>query len=367
MGSFSVLYSTLLVLSRRHPIPQASATSFDGETMNADEGTLPSRITRLQDPSEHVRIGALVELLSADPEALPDSGAVARCLEDPCEPARLLAVEVLIRYGGGGSPALGRALSASQPLIIRVAAANALARLGADASPAMGLLCLSLQDKDEQLGWHSGFALSKIGATAVPSLRALLQSRDPQVVARAVDALERIGPDAKEAEEDIQQLAAGEVSPQLQLACATALVNITGDPASGRPVVTAALASPEVELRKSCIERLGHLRFAAAEYEQELLKGAQDISAGVRAVSALALARVLEDPAKAVPALTPLLDDPDPEVRANAAMALAHYGSGAAPTLHKLETLQQDQEQQVAAVAVAAIGKIRGGTAELSN
>jgi HEAT repeat protein len=321
-------------------------------------------IERLQNPTDYVRIGALAELVTSETEALPDSGAVARCLEDPCEPARLLAVEVLIRYGAGGSPALGRALSASQPLIIRVAAANALARLGADASSAMGLLCLSLQDKDAQLGWHSGFALSKIGVAAVPSLRALLKSNDLQVVARAVDALERIGPDAKEAEEDIQQLATGEVSPQLQLACATALISISGDPASGKPVVTGALASNDKALRKACIERIGYLGSVALDCEQELLQGSTDAEAEVRAASALALARVLDDPAKGVPALPPLLADTDAEVRANAAMALARYGSAAAPALPKLMSLQQDQDPRVAAVAAAAIGKIREGVGE---
>jgi HEAT repeat protein len=360
MGSFSVLYSTLLVLSRRHPIPLASATSFDGETMIADEETLPSMIKRLQDPAEYVRIGALVELLSTDQEALPDLEAVVGSLEDPSQPARRLVVEVLVRYGAGGAPALGHGLDADQPLTIRVAAANCLARLGPDAAPAMDLLCLSLQDKDAELGWHSGFALSKIGPAAVPSLRSLLQSSDPQVVARAVDALERIGPEAKDALEDIQQLGVGEASPQLRLACATTLISLTGDPASGKPVVAEALASADVELRKACIERLGYLGSAAAVFEEELLQGSKDASGEVRAASALALARVFEDPAKAVPALTPLLDDSDPEVRANAAMALARYGPASAPALPKLQALHQDQEERVAAVAAAAIGKIQG-------
>jgi HEAT repeat protein len=335
--------------------------------MNADEGTLPGMIKRLQDPTEHVRIGALVELLSTDQEALPDLEAVAPCLEDPYEPSRRLAVELLIRYGAGAAPTLGRVLGAGQPLTIRIAAANALARLGPDAVPAMDLLCLSLQDKDAELGWHSGFALSRIGPAAVPSLRALLQSSDPQAVARAVDALERIGPEAKDAQEDIQQLAADEVSPKLQLACATALISISGDPASGKSVVAEALASADVELRKTCIQRLGMLCSAAVDFEEELLQGSKDASGELRAASALALARVLEDSSKAVPALTPLLDDSDPEVRANTAMALARYGPASAPALPKLEALQQDQEQRVAAVAAAAIGKIREGTGESSD
>ncbi len=134
---------------------------------------------------------------------------MAVCLDDPSQAVRCLALEVLVRYGGSSAAALSQGLDVNQPLPIRVAAASALARLGPDATPAMDSLCRSVYHEDPMLRWHAGFALAKIGPAAVPVLRPLLQSDDPPVVATAVDALERIGPEAKEAQEDIQQLAVG--------------------------------------------------------------------------------------------------------------------------------------------------------------
>jgi HEAT repeat protein len=327
--------------------------------MNVEEGAPPGLLDRLKSPAEYVRIGALVELLSVASEVLPELEVVAVCLDDSSQAVRGVALEVLVRYGGSSAAALRHGLDADQPLPIRVAAANALARLGPDAVPAIDSLCGSVHHEDPMLRWHAGFALAKIGLAAVPSLRRLLRSDHFQVVATALDALERIGPEAKEAQEDIQQLAVGMASPQLQLACATALVNISGDPAAGKPVVASAIAQGGEELRKTCIQRLGDLGPGARDYEEELLLGAKDPSAEVRAASALALARVVEDPAKAVPALALLLDDSDPEVRANAAIALTRYGPAAAPALPKLQVLQQEKEERVAAVAAAAISKIQ--------
>jgi HEAT repeat protein len=329
------------------------------QPMSTEAKVPPDMLERLKDLAEHVRIGALVELLALATEALPDPQAVSPCLDDSSQSLRRLAVEVLVRYGAGAVSALNRGLDADQPLPIRVAAANALARLGPDAVPAIDSLCGSVHHEDPMLRWHAGFALSKIGSPAIPALRPLLQSTALQVVATALDALERIGPEAKEAQEDIQQLALGTSSPQLQLACATALVSITGDAASGKPVMANALTQGDVDLRKSCIQRLGDLGPGAHDYGEELLQGAEDPSAEVRAVSALALAKVVGDPAIAVLPLTKMLDDSDPEVRANAAIALTRYGPAATPALPRLQALQQEKVERVAAVAAAAISKIQ--------
>jgi len=329
------------------------------ESVERQDSAMPSTTERLQDPKEYVRLSALAELLMADMESLPVVEAIALCLDDPSEDVRGLAVEVLVRFGPGAVRALSHALEVQQPVAVRIAAASALARLGPDAAPAMDSLCRSVHHEDPMLRWHAGFALSKIGPPAIPALQPLMQSTDPRVVATAVDALERIGPEAKEAQEDIQQLAMGTSLPQLQLACATALVSITGDSASGKPVVADALTHGDVDLRKSCIQRLGDLGPGANDYGEELLQGAEDPSAEVRAVSALALAKVVEDPAIAVPPLTKMLDDSDPEVRTNAAIALTRYGPAAAPALPKLQVLQQEKEERVAAVAAAAIPKIQ--------
>jgi HEAT repeat protein len=96
------------------------------------------------------------------------------------------------------------------------------------------------------------------------------------------------------------------------------------------------------------------------DYQEYLVRAGEDHSTEVRAAAALALAKVVEDPAGAVPVLTKLLADPEPEVRANAAMGLARYGPAASSALPLLRELQQQSDDRPAAVARAATEKIEG-------
>jgi HEAT repeat protein len=314
----------------------------------------------LQDAREHVRLAALAELLMADLEAQPPLETVVPCLDDASNDVRRLAVELLLRFGPQAVPALSDALDAMQPLSVRIAAASALARLGPNAEPAIEALCRNLQTDESVLRWHASFALSKIGPSAVPRLRLVLSASDPQVVTAAVDSLAWIGPGAKEAQEDLQQLGLSATSPDLQLACATALVKITEDASRAKPVLVEAFETGDVNARKNCVQRIGGLGSMGKDYQDYLLRAGEDQSPEVRAAAALALAKVLEDPSGAVPALTKLLSDPDLEVRVNAAMGLARYGPAASSALPLLLELQQQSEEHPAAVARAAIEKIEG-------
>jgi HEAT repeat protein len=313
---------------------------------------------RLQDSKEYVRLGAVAELLMADVEMLPSLETVVPCLDDASNEVRQLAVELLLRFGPGAAPALTHALSAMQSLPVRIAAASALARLGPEAEPAIEPLCRALQAEDPKLCWHASFALGKIGPAAVPPLRLLLQSSDSRIVAAALDSLEWIGPGAKEAQGDVEKLAAETPSPTLRLACATALVKLTDDAAIAQPILVQVLEKGEAGLRKGCIQRIAGMGASGGEYGDCLLRACGDPSGEVRAAAALALATVMEDPSAAVPALTELLSDPEPEVRANAAMGLARYGSASASALPRLREMQQGPDERPAAVAGAAIEKI---------
>jgi HEAT repeat protein len=319
-------------------------------------GLSPSE--RLQDANEHVRLAAGAELLLADIETLPPLETLVPCLDDSSDDVRRLAVEALLRFGPEAVPALSHALGAMQPLPVRIAATSALARLGPDAEPAVEPLCRNMQTENPVLRWHASFALGKIGPPAVPPLRHLLQSSDSRTAAAALDSLEWIGPGAKEAQGDVEKLAAETPSPYLQLACATALVKLTDDSAIARPILVQVLEKGEPDLRKGCIQRIAGLGASGPEYGDCLLRACGDPSGEVRGAAALALAAVMEDPSTAVPALTNLLSDPESEVRANAAMGLARYGAAASSALPLLREMQQAPDERPAAVARAAIEKI---------
>ena len=126
---------------------------------------------------------------------------------------------------------------------VRIAAASGLGRVGPSAEPAVHSLCECLGSANELLRWHASFALGKIGAAAVPSLRSMMHSPEPVVALSAVDALEWIGENAKDALDDLKGLSKSASWPLLQLACYSALAKISGDASSAVPMIQVAMSS----------------------------------------------------------------------------------------------------------------------------
>jgi|GEM_PF-1478377 len=317
----------------------------------------PVLATRLKSSQEAERLATLAVMLMGQeaPNCLEE---VAACLAHDNEGERTLAVEVLTRMGVAAVPALITGLEESQPPAVRLAAASGLGRIGPEADPAVDRLCECFTSDDPMLRWHASFALGKMGQAAVPTLRSLLDSSNPLVVAAAVDALEGIGEEAGEAVEDLQRLSAKAPSPLLQLACTSALLKISGDSSAALPVIEAMLQDENQETRKACLERLGMQTGSAREFVPLILGCLEDSAGEVRAAATLALARIEEEPSRILEALTKRLADPDGEVRANAAMGLARYGPAAASALPALRALQQAPEPRLVAIAKGAIERI---------
>ncbi len=318
----------------------------------------PAWAARLKSSQEGERLAVLAELLGLARE-IPDClEHVAAGLVHDNEGERVLAVEVLTRMGAAAVPALITGLEESQPPAVRIAAASGLGQIGPTADSAIDRLCGCFTGDDPMLRWHAVFALGEIGKAAVPKLRPLLESSDPQVVSAAVDALEWIGEEAGEAVEDLQRLAGTASSPLLQLACTSALVKISGDTAAALPVIEVMLQDENQDTRKACLERLGKLTVKAREFVPLILGCLEDSAGAVRAAATLALARIEEEPSRIIEALSERLADPEGEVRANAAMGLARYGPAAASALPALRALQQDTEPRLVAIANGAIERI---------
>ena len=255
-------------------------------------------------------------------------------------------------------PALVAGLAPTQPMAVRIAAASGLGRIGPAADSAIDRLCECLTSDDALLRWHAGFALGKMGKAPVSALRSLLESSDPPVVSAAVDALEWIGEDAGDALEDLKRLSATASSPLLQLACASALVKISGDPSVALPMIQSMLQDEDKDARKACLERIGNLGGSAREFVPMILGCLADPAGEVRAAAALALAKIEEEPSRVLEPLTERLSDPEEEVRANAAMGLARYGPAAASALPALRALQQAADPRLVAIANAAVERI---------
>jgi HEAT repeat protein len=302
-------------------------------------------------------LAGLAGLLNPEVDPAPHMDGVAACLDHPAEPVRLLAAVVLGRIGANAAPSLVRGLLPEQPATVRVVAALGLASAGPAAASGIRELCRCLTSPDEGLRNAASVALGKIGAPATASLELMLRFPDPNTLAAAVSALAMIGPPAAQAAGSLDALAARAPLP-LQLACASALARVTGDPARGLPILLGALASPDPAIRKLSLDRIGEMQQAGGGAAPYLLNALNDPEAPVRAAAALAIARVRIPAAQSLAQLIWLLDDPAPEVRVHASIALSALGREAAQALPQLRAHAQDPDANAASAAKAAAGLI---------
>jgi len=323
-------------------------------------GLDPARLAaRLQDPASYVRISALAELVKPRADALPILEAVTAGLDDPDPSVRHLAAIALGQVGAPAVPALARALEERQSLPVRIAAASGLARAGAAAATAVAALADCLRSADEVLRFHAAMALGKIGPAAVPALRGLLASGNPEVRGAALDALGFAGAGASGALEDVRALlASGGPSSE---AAAYAMIKISGDASAGLPSLLAQLEAADERGRARIVERIGTLRKAAGGTTSQLTSSLSDDPApDVRGAAALALARTGTTGPETLAALSQALSDPEPEVRAQAGIALSALGTAAASVLPALRLVQDDADAKLAAIARAAAARIAG-------
>ena len=314
---------------------------------------------RLRDPKEYVRTSAMAELISSTTVDASMVEGVAACLNDTNRSIREVAAVALGRIGAPAVTYLIEALNERQPVSVRIAAASGLGRAGAAAAAAIPQLCRCLESSERLLRWHAGFALSKMGRSAMAALRAMLSSTDEAVLCAVITCFRWMGTEARDAIEPIKRLIASSSSPTLRLICHSAVISITGD-ASGVSNIVAAFQDKDAVVRQAAMEQLGELRGMANPSAASILSSLSDPVPAVRAAAALTLARIDAGGSRSVEGLTKLLQDPDTEVRANAAIALAHFGPPAA-ALPALEKMRTDGDARLVAIAKAAVEALSKG------
>jgi HEAT repeat protein len=268
--------------------------------------------------------------------------------DDKPIPARLAAADALVRLGAKeAAPALLKLLQDTEPSV-RSAAAEALGRLRAkEAVPALRKL---LQDKNASVRLRAAEALGRPGPKeAVPALLKLLQDQDRFVRRAAAEALGRLG--AKEAVPALLKLLQDQ-DRFARHAAAEVLGRLGAKEAV--PALLKLLQDDRPFVRRAAAEALG--RLGAKEAVPALLKLLQDQDSLVRHEAAEALGR-LGAKEEAVPALLKLLQDDRPFVRRAAAEALGRLGAKeeAVPALLKL---LQDENPSVRLVAAEALGRL---------
>jgi HEAT repeat protein len=123
--------------------------------------------------------------------------ALAKMLGEPAD--RLAALKGIFKLrdkAKGAIPQIAEVMLKGQDGDVRWHAAEALAKMGAAAQPALPQLIAALKDEDARVRSHAAESLRKIGpeaAEALPALRPLADDADPEVrteVRRAIKAIE---------------------------------------------------------------------------------------------------------------------------------------------------------------------------------
>ncbi len=173
----------------------------------------PSLVRNLSDPNPKVRLAAAQVLESRGESARPAARALIERLSDPNPFVRWVAVRTLGRFRSPAAPGavegLGNTLM-DRDLSVRIAAANALESLGAEAGPAIPALLASANRGDADyreaalraIGTAGPFVPSTVilrekrGQVIVPVVARELSNPDVRVRRAAALALGRLGNDA---------------------------------------------------------------------------------------------------------------------------------------------------------------------------
>jgi HEAT repeat protein len=302
------------------------------------------------------------------PDALP---ALGEALKNPN--ARYSALEALVLQGEKGM-AMVEPLLKDDDVATRRTAADAAARFGRAAASAVPSLAELLKDADPSVRRSAAIALGAVGPAAKAAVPALAEfatdtAQPAYIRSTVLETLGRIGPDAKAAAATIRDLIK-ESDVNLRFRAAEALIAIEGKSDEARtallemlksisgagptpvplPIVVAALDAAGVEA-KEVIPILA-----------ERLKNPDPMRAYfvLRQVVAALTPRYGDDPA-AVPLLTDLLKQDDPEAKHAAALVLARHGAAgkaAVPVL--VERVKRDGNYVSTAdptlTALAALG-----------
>lgn len=320
---------------------------------------LTALLTRLADANPRERIAALALLLAY--KMVPGAiDAIAARLRDESEAVRRTAILVLGEAGAPATDALSVALGETQPASLRIMAAAAIARATAANPEVLRSLVGCLASNEPDLRFHASLALGKAGAAAAPIIREALASEEIGMRIGAADALGYAGASAKEAVADLKRAAAETPSVALRVACAAAIVKISGNTEPELRQIVASLSDSDSKRRADLLRKIGELQTLGRGATQAIAKCLTDSDSGVRAGAALTLAQVQAVSKDTAPVLIGALNDPEPAVRANAAIALSSAPAEADAAAEKLRQMQSDQDPWARAVAKAALERIAG-------
>jgi len=250
----------------------------------------------------------------------------------------------------------GRAASAwqrdlRQPESPRSADAfNALVAGKRDAVPVCAWVLRTAPEPESR--WRAADALARMGkdaTAAAPELVAALADDDPLVRGVAVRAVGELAPDVPGGVQALVRML-----PDVEAMRAIARFGPAGSDAV--PALVAALKHDDPTVRWQAARALGKIGAPSVQGVPEMARlTISDPEALVREHAAEALGDVGPAAAEGIPALVKALHDPVARVRRDAVRALGQMGSAAMGVLADVRALEQDLDADVRAAATRAI------------
>jgi HEAT repeat protein len=332
-------------------IEQAAAKEQDASVRAAlfpalaRSGVVPERcvalilpaVTDENDALRHAALNALLATPALRSAAVPK---LAVLLKDANPGVRERAARSLGRVGPGAVAALPALLDAARAADGAPAYAEALAEIGPQAVPP--LLDILQKKKSAESKWALR-ALHGFGPPAVPVLAEALKSNSPEVRAAAAGALGDMGHEAEAAATPLFVLTK-DANPAVQAAAFRALVAVHADTERLKPLLQAALASKDTDVRKASAAGLAALGGAATLGVDGLLDLLADDNAAGRLAAVQALGQL---GARAAPAVDALLSHlGDPALQSAVVDTLGQIGPAAAPAVPRLLEISKKGDQR---------------------
>ena len=221
----------------------------------------------------------------------------------------------------------------------RAQAVASIARLGADAAPAIPALVTLIGDDNEAVGLNAAYALAHIGNAGIAVLIDALRDNDGENVDDARCFIDE-----------------GQKS-ELEMVARNAAHGLVAAGTASVPALLNCAREAAPRGRKYACFALGELDTDDQAVIDALIAGCADGDPAVRLNAVEALGLKQGSPA-AAHALAAALSDSDDEVRFNAALALARLGPAAEPALDSLAEALRDGNRYAAGYAVEAIERI---------
>jgi HEAT repeat protein len=287
-------------------------------------------------------------------------GEIAKAIKDRRGPDENRMVDQLV------VDALSDTLKHDKSEKVRKACAQALARCGEDAAPAVANLAEALRDKDADVRMAAAEALGRVGQRAAPAVERLSEAlKDDNRFTRsfAAFALGRIGAQAKPVVPKLAEALLTDKQPEVRRTVAEALGKIGADAKDGVAALAQVLGDENVndDVRRAAAVALGQIGVEAREALPTLRNACQRTKERDKFVRSHAIHALGKFGKEEVATLVECLKDDVAEVRLAAIAELNRLGKEAKDAIPALEeTKTKDNSGVVREAAADALTRIKG-------